>query len=390
MSRRAAGLLVGGLLALGVVAGCTSPGVRQVAQKTPSPTANAVELPTDGCSLLPAGLRDDVVPYAAVNISRRREVPGVSQTLECEMSTDPALPGATTGRLSLTVERQMDHGSRAESAGVAARHFDDLRASYASRTPNPVADLGRAAFQVVDTADAPSRRFRTAVVVLLEVDVVKLTYAAEPSSLQHTSTAGLAVTRYLSAVLDGQRPDPPTSIVAFDGVPEDLPGAALKPNLPVMSVVGPTWAPGDDPQTVVLGRVPFAFRAPKSWSCSRDDRWVDGAQWTCGAPNGEAARPARMRLIVRPCAGGCGEATRSKLDSDWLSGNAPTYDRFDQNTNWYQTTSGGLYNLFLTHYFGEAPGAPLRWQVAAQGQAGEGEQAANLQKVVNDIRSQTP
>jgi hypothetical protein len=147
--------------------------------------------------------------------------------------------------------------------------------------------------------------------------------------------------------------------------------------------------------------LPFAFRLPVDWPCVVGSDRPAAVLRHCFADAGSGdagqANRLRVRVILRLCPGTCPAAAQRKLDGDWLSEwrdqtgpwkrlPAPTRVT-DATTRWTEQREGGGYVLVMSHVF-TGPGR-IRYHVGAAAD-GPAAKAATLQKIINDIRTQTP
>jgi hypothetical protein len=177
------------------------------------------------------------------------------------------------------------------------------------------------------------------------------------------------------------------------------PAAAGRPTfksdvLPVVVAGGVVFVDSEQTETVDELPLPFAFRTPKAWSCSPTavlgGRSSDG--YACQPSN--RAEQQQLVVAVRRCDDGCTAEDQSALSEIWFDRvwhRAPDPRRRDSTTVSAEDpgTTSGTYHLVLSHFFADQPGQPLRWQVVVNASAPAKKQV-DVQKVTNDIRSQTP
>jgi hypothetical protein len=383
MSRRRLITGASALLALTMLAGCPGgqPGDRTTA-----------ELPRDGCTMIADKFRDQLVPFAKIERSDREDLLHYSWQLHCSLSTNFDQANTTAnGKLEIQITR-----NKSGRDSVGRRRFNEDRDSSARGTaegrPEKLPDVGDDAFQVVRAFDERMKAYSVRIGIVRQFDYITISYTAGPSTAEKAGSAMRALATYLVAVTSGKRPEVP-STAPFDAPQTTVPKATLKPNLPTVAIVGPTWRPRETTFTTALYNVPFAFRSPTSWKCSMQGTGA-GTLHTCYTPNPEAKGPGNMSIFVRPCASGCPADVRARMNRDWLTGGAavPTLTQFDDTTYWTQITAGGRYTIYMTHFFGDDAATADQWQVTIVGWAGAADQPQidALQKVINDIRSQTP
>ncbi|GAA2624879.1 hypothetical protein GCM10010399_65330 [Dactylosporangium fulvum] len=396
MSRRAT-TLIGGVLMVTLAGGCGLPIPRQE-PRTVGPAGNGLkalrgaELPQEGCAILPDSLRDQLVPSAKVEKSTQKPFKNYSLELECSIETERDRSTTTaTARLRVRIERQLGEFGRDAAVDTARRQFTTDRNSHAAAVQQ-LPGVGDDAFVVLKAYSKESKRYEVNLGVLHGVENITIRYEAQPTTEDKARGAAKDLATYLVAFLARKQPAPP-SVAPFDAPQPKLPKPTLKSDVPAVKIVGPTWQPSEQTFTMDLNDFPFAFRSPMSWNCFRDSKSPtgEGTSWTCGAPKSESPGPARMKILVRACPAGCPADARARLADDWLS-SKPAWTTFDATTAWAQNSAGGKYNLVLSHVFGDRPGAAIQWHVGVQGQCSpdDRKQVEALQKVLNDIRSQTP
>jgi hypothetical protein len=166
-------------------------------------------------------------------------------------------------------------------------------------------------------------------------------------------------------------------------------------------VTGAVYGPGERTETRDDLGLPFAFRLPVDWPCVlgtvRPAEILRHCFVDAGSGDAGQANRLRVRMILRPCPGACAAATRRELDRDWLSEwrdqtgpwkQLPPPTRVvDAATRWTEQRDGTGYVLVMSHVFTAPGGARYHVGAAADGPAAK---AAALQKIINDIRTQTP
>lgn len=182
---------------------------------------------------------------------------------------------------------------------------------------------------------------------------------------------------------------PPTGLSAPPtSAPSPLP--TLR-DVPLVAVVGPGFDSNDDTYTMAFPGYPFAFRVSGSWGCIRAtmDGIPDANAWACiDEQNPDSGQ--RLELLIRPCPAGCGPAQQDQLDRAWFDDpeEAMTFDATTRLVE-VEENDEGRYTASMTHEFAVAPGGPLVWQVAAHVESPP-ETREDVQKILTDIRSQTP
>ncbi|WP_430781775.1 hypothetical protein [Actinoplanes sp. G11-F43] len=183
-------------------------------------------------------------------------------------------------------------------------------------------------------------------------------------------------------------PPPPTR-----SAPAPDAGAPTLRSTPARTLVGPSYAAGDETYTMAISGVPFAFRTPPQWGCLTGKIDIQGAKaWVCihegdpfdaGAPKPD--RGKRLQFMLRPCPGSCAAAVRADLSGDWFDAGAKpvTIGR----TSYVETARNaeGRYTLDMSHFITDASGA--NWQLAV-GVHSQPASKAVVQKIVNDMFTQ--
>lgn len=171
-----------------------------------------------------------------------------------------------------------------------------------------------------------------------------------------------------------------------EATPQQTSGKPPLRPAPARTLVGPSFAPGDDTYTMSFAGWPFAFRTPSSWACA--NRRVDLAEvkvWVCVTdldPDSEQ----RLQILVRPCPAPCGQKERAVLNADWFNPALRPQQR-DPNT-WYVETprdTKGRYALDMSRFF---PVEEPKWHVGV-GVHSPPSAKSDVQKIVNDVLTQT-
>ncbi|MFG1927657.1 hypothetical protein [Cryptosporangium sp. NPDC048952] len=187
-----------------------------------------------------------------------------------------------------------------------------------------------------------------------------------------------------SAPAQGESAAPAPSRNA-DQSTDELP--AYKKALPVI-VTGAIFDNGEQTDLVQRENWPFAFRVPVGWFCDQamivEGRNNDGVE--CRPPG--RANDSVVRVGIRDCESPCNSDIQDGMTGDVASG---TLIEGDATTAYAELANpkDNVYSLSVSHFFGSQPGQPLRWQVIVQGSGPHTDRAA-IQKVANDIRTQTP
>jgi hypothetical protein len=202
--------------------------------------------------------------------------------------------------------------------------------------------------------------------------------------------------------LRDEEPDPPITLPTAP--PVETPAATGSPGpeqtdeptggeptlreVELVSVLGPTFEPGEDTWTMAFRGWPFAFRTPGHWNCFKGDpvSLFSGAEfWGCA---GEAGDSQRATVMLWECDSDCDDSEqRDKLDT-WL-------DEPDQAVRWgdeptyyveSEENDDGLYAVDLGH-FTSGSSDELRWLVGVYVESPP-DTREDVQKIINDIISQ--
>jgi hypothetical protein len=161
-------------------------------------------------------------------------------------------------------------------------------------------------------------------------------------------------------------------------------------------VSGPSFLPDEQTRELRLAGLPFPFRVPATWGCLRSSSVEEPlVRWVClderWLAEGRAGAPPGGVVEVRPCRAGCPATEWSALRE--LYGDGDRWEAVDATTALIEDTAPGApgsYRIRMSHLFsseGTAGQTDLHVFVRLSGPA---EQTELLQKVVNDIRANTP
>ncbi|MFD0823744.1 hypothetical protein ACFQ0D_36710, partial [Micromonospora zhanjiangensis] len=183
------------------------------------------------------------------------------------------------------------------------------------------------------------------------------------------------------------------------GDPSAAPGGpgdpdARKPKLrqvAARSVVGPTYAAGDDTYTMAFNGWPFAFRAGGTWGCMAGkvpDKLAGAKVWVCIDEQNPTSRQ-KANVLLRPCPTTCTPAERKALEGAWFDQPAKAKPVLDDRTVMVETArdADGFYTVDLSHYSPATAGGPLKWQVGVFVKSPP-ETRGVVQKLLNDVVTQ--
>jgi hypothetical protein len=182
----------------------------------------------------------------------------------------------------------------------------------------------------------------------------------------------------------------PTVVAELNGAPflspEPVIRSAAHKDLPRQALVGPMFASQDSKYEMTLRDFPFTFITPRSWGCLAASVGVDAKAWRCIDESAGPNRP-QLDIVFRHCPGPCTEAHRAEVNRTMKQ--PPTYvDASDAATRFVERTIDGRYVLTLDRVFGGSAGKPADSLLVIQATSRPTE-AATVQKIVNDVYSQT-
>jgi hypothetical protein len=170
------------------------------------------------------------------------------------------------------------------------------------------------------------------------------------------------------------------------------PGGSAKPALkdvPQLRVLGPVYGPRESTYTMDFAGWPFAFRTPGTWGCIAGRVALPDTQARVCIDEGDPGAKHRVGVALRACAKPCSPATQRSYVKQWYDA-GQTAKTWDPRTTFAEgRTPSGLYALDLCRFFGAVRGGPPAWQVCVTGSSPDATKAT-VQKVVNEIVSQTP
>jgi hypothetical protein len=154
-------------------------------------------------------------------------------------------------------------------------------------------------------------------------------------------------------------------------------------------VLGPNYRAGESTYTMDFAGWPFAFRTPGTWGCLAGRVALPDTRARVCIDEGNPGARHRVGVALRACATPCSAATQRSYVQQWYDP-GPTVKTWDPRTTYAEgRTASGLYELDLCRFFGATAGAPPTWQVCVTASSPDATKAT-VQKVVNEIVSQTP
>jgi len=194
--------------------------------------------------------------------------------------------------------------------------------------------------------------------------------------------------------LRGAGPDRP-AVTGTTAPPADQrpsPGGEAPPVRPAapVSVVGPTFAVGDQTYPIALDGWPFAFRAPPEVTCfpERLDELPEGRYWLCRDQLGSGGQQL-LAVFLWECPTTCTAEEQEQMARAWLDEPDQAIRLADSPTVYVEDPSNvhGLYSVDLATFTSERQGAPLRWLIGVYLES-PFETRSGMQKILNDIVSQ--
>lgn len=184
-------------------------------------------------------------------------------------------------------------------------------------------------------------------------------------------------------------PVPPRPTTSRPTAPAPSAGKPTLRPVPARTLVGPSYAAGEDTYTMAFTGWPFAFRTPRSWGCMAGRLDLPQAKaWVC-IDEANPGSGQRMQIMLRPCPAPCGAAERARLTTEWFDPGAKARV-YDERTSYVETArdAKGRYTLDMSHFFPGTPGGAPVWQVGI-GAFTPPETRAGIQKMFNDVLTQS-
>ncbi len=162
-------------------------------------------------------------------------------------------------------------------------------------------------------------------------------------------------------------------------------------------VAGPTYGKDQPTYLMDLDGFPFSFRVPRSWGCLRSDKAGPGVvRWVCVddsyAFSGKPGDPPRGIIEVQQCPSRCGAAQWTRI-RDRLPAVQANWRRTDETTIYAEWVVGAgesaRASVAMSHVFASRRGGAVDSHVAVR-LAGPSAEKKTLQKIINEVRVQTP
>jgi len=163
----------------------------------------------------------------------------------------------------------------------------------------------------------------------------------------------------------------------------------LRSGVPAKTVVGPSFAAGEETYTMAFPGWPFAFRTPKTWGCIKGswDSDPNALVWVC-IDEGNSSNGQKANVMIRKCATTCTSSERTTMNNDWFDEDGKAKQLSGDDKTWYVETakdSKGNYTVDMSHFW-SANGA--NWQVGVFVQSPP-DTKGQVQKILNEVLSQT-
>lgn len=227
-------------------------------------------------------------------------------------------------------------------------------------------------------------RGRTAVIAIAVV--LALTAAFSAGAM---ARGALQPPREVEPVVPSPTASPSAPFIGFVPADKRPPMLVREP----IRVVGPTY--GATERTVVRDDqgIPFAFRLPPGWTCTRySAKQANGVRRTC-IDKDITEFTAQVRIVISECPHGCQSATRSALTArgwpaTWMPPAGLGWAQSDPSTRYAERTDANArYHLWMNHFM-LSNGGYARVRVGVYADVPSGQREV-VQKIVNDIRTQT-
>ncbi|MGH3096063.1 MAG: hypothetical protein ACRDMV_08710 [Streptosporangiales bacterium] len=207
---------------------------------------------------------------------------------------------------------------------------------------------------------------------------------AQPSPVRHTTVPSWT---------------PPTAIPGVTSTGGSTHTARPRPSPTLahrepLSVYGPTWNRRDKTATVAFPELGWAFRTARGVDCLLTGEFHKLTKVTCINLRKLGKGPRRLTIVDQTCTKPrCSRQERKYLERD-LSGHKVDWKRKDKHTKYHVQTfvhdqyKKRYFRFSMSHYYRDAKHR-LRRHVSVYGEAPIGRPARKIQKVINDIRTQT-
>ncbi|MQA03672.1 MAG: hypothetical protein GEV07_13440 [Streptosporangiales bacterium] len=339
-----------------------------------------------------------LAPSAATDPEmHRRFHDAVEEASRCIGPTDPRIAWWDTATLSPWAATYDDpHHRGAEMIGALLDPQSALPQPVvqpaAETAPEPVlATLGR--------TEGPSglqRRLPLLVGTVAGVAVLVLALGITGFVTRDQPTAGPTAGQSSSPAPSYTSPSMPTATDTDGPTGSSRPTATSRPTLRKVepkSVYGPTWKRTDSTLTVDLAGLDYAFRVANDYDCFLAGTTSEATHVRCLKLLASEKKMRNLTLTNRDCMGNRCERSQVRLFEALLEGNEHVeWKRKDKTTRYFVTRyvnpmNGERYfKFFLSHVYEDGNEAK---HVGVVGEAPVGKFAKEIQKTVNDVRTQS-
>lgn len=333
-----------------------------------------------------------LAPGAAADpVMQRRFHEAVAEARRCIGPADPWIGWWDTATLSPWAATYDDpHHGGADRIGA----FFDPHTALPARPP-PSGERPASVESLTRAGPSPvQRRVPLIVSAFAGVAVLVLALGISGAVLRDQDAADPSPSPTSSAA-----PSSPSAGSTDDPFGTASPGASAAPkpklrNTKPRSVYGPTWRRTDDTYTVRLPGLDYAFRVPSDLDCFLAGTTTEASHVRCLRLLAGPSETRTVTLMNRTCAGDRCDGAELRLFESVLVGNENvTWKRKGKATRYavrrfVDERSGERYfKFYLSHVYPDARGKRGK-HVGAVGEAPTGKHAKQIQKTLNDVRTQ--
>ncbi|WP_299037517.1 hypothetical protein [uncultured Pseudokineococcus sp.] len=225
--------------------------------------------------------------------------------------------------------------------------------------------------------------------LLLAAVVLLLTGACEPSAQEPEPAPSSSRPAPEPSPQPSPEPTAPRAPTPGDGEP--APGEEGSPLLLGPGVVGPSFGPGEDTETLTLEDLPFSFRVPAGWSCERADLPSPVVRYDCASPDGASGGAVQLQPCPVPCGQQAWEALQDVLapGATWFEVDPTTVAAEDSLPGREDSYRLRMSHLLVAGEREESDLAALDSHLYAEFWSPASDRG-DVQGVVNDLRANTP
>lgn len=194
-------------------------------------------------------------------------------------------------------------------------------------------------------------------------------------------------------------PSAPTSRSTDDQFGTASPGTTTgqKPTLRDVEpkvVYGATWKAGDDTHTASFAGQDYAFRVPGDFDCFVAGTTSQASHLRCLRLLAEPTETRQVAVVNRDCTAKCDKAEIRLFESVLVGSDKAKWKRKDKTTRYavekFVNEQNGerYFRFYLSHVYPDEAGKRVK-HVAAVGEAPVGSYAKQIQKTLNDVRTQS-